>query len=157
MTHMAGGQGELDSGLHEVVANGNLPAISIAPASRAELLQVVRVSLDKDRHIKACNFQSVGYTLLVAKVRENDKHAIDLLRVSFEQFGALARVGVSFDPAEFALLFGQLDRTDPTPLADVGNIAPRLRDQLIGKEVAVAVDDAEARGCRVVLVAAHAY
>jgi hypothetical protein len=28
---------------------------------------------------------------------------------------------------------------------------------LIGKEVAVAVDDAEARGCRVVLVAAHAY
>jgi len=143
---MPGSQGELDPCLDEVVANRNFPTISISSARGTELLQVVRISLDEDRHVQTRQFQSVGYTFLVAEIGEDDEDAVDFIGVGFEQIGTLARIGMSFDPAKFALLVGQLDRSQASPLTKFGDIGARFCNELVREEVAVAINYGEARG-----------
>ena len=53
MADMPGGERELDACLDQVVADGDLAAKCVAPARRAELLEIVRIGLDQDGHIQA--------------------------------------------------------------------------------------------------------
>ena len=141
--HVLAGEGELDAGLHQVVAHGNLAAIGIAPAGGGELGQIVGVALDEHRHIKLGQFERVGYALFVAEVRQADEDAVDFTGVPAEEFGAFAGVGMGLDAAELGVGFGELDGFDAEFGEEGGDVPARLGDELVGEKVAVAVDDAE--------------
>jgi hypothetical protein len=71
----------------QVVAHRHLAAKRVAPPLDHKLLEIVRVRLHKDRHVKSRQLDRVRHTLLIAKVGQADQHAVDLARMPPEQLG----------------------------------------------------------------------
>ena len=95
------GERERNAGLHQVVANRYFAAKRIAPPRNAELVQIVGIGLNQNGHVEACQFQCVGHSLFVAKIRQHHDDARNLVAMILEKFGAFSRVGMCFDAAEF--------------------------------------------------------
>src|SRR5262245_30775618 len=49
MANMLLGQGELDASLHEIVANGDLAAVSVASPRNIEPAQIIGIALNENR------------------------------------------------------------------------------------------------------------
>jgi hypothetical protein len=127
-------QRERDVRLLEVVADGNLPAERVAAALDAQGIEIVRVALNEYRHAQAGLLERVGHTLLVPEIGEADQDAVDLVPMGREEIGALARVGIGFDPTELRLLGREHDGADAEGFKEFVEIFAGLADEDVGKK-----------------------
>ena len=145
--HVAAGERKANAGLHEIVADRNLAAEGIPAAGHAELAEVVGRALHEHRHVESRELERVGHPLLVAEVGEHHQHAVDRVPMAAKKVGADAGLRMGLDAAELRLLGRDHHRRHAPGLEQGKHLAACLADQLIGKEIAVADDDAERR-CR---------
>jgi hypothetical protein len=90
--------------------------------------------------------ERVGDPFLIAEIGEHDEDAVEFVGVLFEERGAFAGVGVSFDAAELAVGFSELNGAEAELVEDFGEVGAGFGDEVVGEEIAVAVEDAQARG-----------
>ena len=145
MRHVLLGQRELDARLHQIVADRNLAAKRVAPPGDAQLVQVVRIGLNQHGHVEPGQFERVGHALFVAEIRQHDEHAVDFVAMPLEQLGALAGIGVRLDAAELRFVGGNHDRPHAARSQQLDDVLAGFGDELIGKEIAIADDDAKRR------------
>ena len=107
------------------------------------MFEIVRIGLNQHWHVQPGEFERVGYALFVAKVGQDHQHAVELLGVTPEQFGAFARVGMRLHATELAVLLAELDGADAGALTNLRKVGTRLGDQLVREKIAVAVNDAQ--------------
>jgi hypothetical protein len=77
-----------------------------------KLLEIVRIRLHQDGHIKRRKLQRVGHALLVAEVRQTDEDALDALPVTAEEIGTGLRMLPGLDGPELRRLFVEEDGLD---------------------------------------------
>ena len=142
---MLAGEGELDPGLDEIVADRNLAAERVATACRRKLIQVVGIPLDEHGHVKVGEFERIRHALLIAEVRQAYEDAVNVIGVPLEQRGTLTCVGVGFNPAELGFVFTKLDGFEAELREERRHLRPGFGDELVGEKVAVAVDDGKRR------------
>jgi hypothetical protein len=58
-----------------------------------------------------------------------------------DEFSAFSGVGVSLDASQFGIVFAQLDGFDAESRKEVGDICASFGNQVIGKEITIAVDN----------------
>ncbi len=86
--------------LPQVVADRHLAAKCIAAAFDHELVQIVGIRLDQDRHVKPRQLYRIGHALFVTKVGETDEDAVDLVGVAAKEVGAALGIAPGFDAAQ---------------------------------------------------------
>ena len=143
---MLRGERKFEPGLNQIIGDGNFSAKGVAPAGGRQLLQIIRITLNQHRHVQPGHFQCVGYAFFIAEIWQADQHAVNLVGMLSKQVRAFAGVGVSFDTAELRIGFRKLNGFNAQFRKKLGNILARFRDELVRKEIAVAVNDTENRG-----------
>jgi hypothetical protein len=137
---------ELDARLDEVIAHGNFSAERVASASNAKLIEMIGICLDENRDVQSGESECIEDTFFVAEIGQDNEDAVDFIAVSFEKLGALARVGMRFDPTELRLLRPDHNRADVAFPKELDDILARFGDELVRKEFAIANDDTEGGG-----------
>ena len=69
--------------------------------------------------------------------------------MALEQLGAFAGVGVRLDATQLAVLLAQLNGANADPLTDASQVRASFGHELVGKEVAVSIDESQAGCCLV--------
>ena len=133
--------------LPQHVADGNLAAEGIAAPCHVQTVQIVGKGLDQNRHPESGELQGIGHALFVAEIGQRDHDAVDAIALRAKQFGAARGVGPGLDRAEFRLLLGEDHGFDAERLQCGENLAPPFRNEVIGKEVAVANDHCATHRC----------
>jgi len=136
---------EFDSGLHQVITDGNFSAIGIATARGRKLFQIIGITLDQDGDVQLRHLQRVRDAFFVAEIRQANEDAVDLVSVAAEEFGAFASLGMCFNTTEFRIGLVELDGFNAEFGEALLDVPAGFSDQLVGEKVAVAVDDTENR------------
>jgi hypothetical protein len=138
---------ERDTVLSKIVADRDLAAERVATPLNVELIQIVRTRLHEDRNVQGRKSQDVGDGFLVAEVWQTDKHAVDPVTVLAKQFGTRLRMLPRLHRAELGLVFAEHDRLDFERREQRHEIAPCLRNKLIGEKIAIAKDHCQSMRC----------
>ena len=129
--------------LTQVVADRDLSAERIPTPLYVQLIQVVGVGLHQDRHGEARQPQRISDALLVAEVRQADEDAVDAVAVAAEELGTRHGVLPGFYGAELGVVLSEKDDVELERRAERQDVAARLGDERVGKEIAIADDDCE--------------
>lgn len=125
-----------------LLQTGIFPQNASQPPLHAERVEIVWVRLDQHRHVQPRELERLGNALLVAEVRQDDQHAVDLVAPRREELGTPPRLGERLHAAQLAVLLVEHDRLQPGLAEKLQHISPGFADERVGKEVAVADDDA---------------
>lgn len=99
--------------------------------------------MDEHWNIQAGQFEGIGHPFFIAKIRQADEDAIEFLAMLFEEFRAFPGVLMGLDAPQFGIIFSQLNGFDAIFTAEAGQVRPGFGYQLVGKEITVAVNDAQ--------------
>ena len=146
MNDMFGRERIRDTGLAEVVADGNLTTPRIAAADDVELVEVVGIALHQHGHIEAGKLEGVRHALFVAEIREDHEHAGNPVAVATKEIGTFPGVIVRLDAAELGLGRVEHDGLETQLIEKLGDVGAGLGHELVGKEVPVAKDDTKGGG-----------
>ncbi len=102
--------------------------------------------MHEDRHVEFSEAKRVSDGPLLAEVRQRHEHAVDRITVRPEEIGALLRVFVADNGAEFRGRGIECDRFDPLLLQDCEDFLAAGLAEMGGEESPVPYDDSEGGG-----------
>jgi len=135
------GQGEGNSVLVEIVADGNLSAEGIAAIFEGHFFRIVAEGMDEDRDVEFGELDAVGDASFVTEVGECDDDTGDFIAIFGKEFCAFFGIVVGLDGSEFGLFGFKADDVEALSFQQIDHGGSAVASKFVREEAAVADDE----------------